>query len=79
MDTDSNLYHNPDYVQGQILATQALILALSECVVTPRFVARAGHHVELLRNRLLLSPRDVADMRLRALGDVEAWLLATLC
>lgn len=78
MDTDSNLYSNTDYVQGQLLALQALILALADCLPPARFLDRAGYHVEKLRNCLLLSPRDREDMRLRGLADVEQWLLDTL-
>lgn len=64
---------DPEYVQGQIFATQALVLGLANLLVTNEaFRAQSLQRLELLKVALLSQP--VSDARLKAVEDCEKWV-----
>jgi len=72
METKTSYYRDPDYVQGQIVALQSLILALAQSVPKEFFREQGLARLEALRTTTLSMP--VPDSRLAAVDHAEEWL-----
>lgn len=69
------LCERPQYLQGQILALRALLLALADITAdAPAFRASGLAALERLRTAMLSRP--VAETQLDALDETQAWLQA---
>ena len=72
---DKRMHDTPQYLHGQVLATQALIVALAR-ITTDRdsFQAEALRQLELLREALL--PEPVSEVQIAAVDATQRWLQA---
>ena len=70
--TTDHLYENPDYIQGQIAALQALILGLAQNQSKESFKIQSLERLEILKTTLLSSP--VSDARLEAVDTCIEWV-----
>lgn len=68
------IYQDSDYIQGQIAALQALVLAIAQSIPREEFRANALQRIESLRTAHLNSPYEGSDIRLQALDECERWL-----
>lgn len=66
------IYRDPDYVQGQIVALQALILGLAQNQPKEVFREQSLERLEILKTALLSQP--VSDARLRAVDACIDWV-----
>lgn len=66
------IYQDPDYVQGQIAALQALILGLAQNQPKEAFRERSLERLEILKTALLSQP--VSDARLHAVDTCIEWV-----
>ena len=72
MNTNIPFNRDPDYVQGQLDALRALILALAQSVPKEDFRSQGLERLEMLRTATLGQP--VSDTRLAAIDHAESWL-----
>ena len=72
MKSKSRPIDDPEYVQGQILALQALLLGLAQQLPREDFRATSLQRLEVLRTTLL--GEAVADSTLQAVDECEAWV-----
>ena len=74
MDSDSRpLYNQPQYMQGQILALQALVIALARVTTDLAPFREEGlRQIELLKTALL--PEPVSDAQVHGIHAIERWL-----
>lgn len=70
--TENPIYQDPDYVQGQIAALQALILGLAQMQSKHEFREQSLDRLELLKTALLSQP--VSDARLHAVENCIEWV-----
>ncbi len=66
------LTQNPEYVQGQIDALYALVLALAQDMPKDAFLEQARTRLEAQRNVLINSP--VSDARIAAVDAAIGWV-----
>ena len=67
------LYKDPDYIQGQIESLKALVLGLANLLTSKEdFRDQSLQRLDSLRTALLSEP--VAEARLQAIDDCEAWV-----
>lgn len=66
------IYRDPDYVQGQIVALQALILGLAQNQPKEVFREQSLDRLEILKTALLSQP--VSDARLDAIDSCIKWV-----
>jgi hypothetical protein len=73
INSDSPLYRDPDYIQGQLAATHALVLGLANMLLTKEaFREESLKRLDILKTSHLSQP--VNDARLQAIDDCEAWI-----
>lgn len=66
------LYQNPDYVQGQIMALQSLILGLAQMQTSHEFREQSLERLETLKTALIHEP--ISDARLIAVDHCIEWV-----
>ena len=72
---DKPIYQDPDYVQGQIAALQALILGLAKLHTSHEFREQSLEQLETLKTALLTEP--VSDAKLLAIDECIDWVSST--
>lgn len=70
--TEKPIYQDPDYVQGQIAALQALILGLAQTQTKQEFREQSLTRLEMLKTTLLAQP--ISDARLHAVESCIDWI-----
>lgn len=73
-DADKPLHENPQYLHGQIMALQALVLALARITTTDPAEFRAAGMQALERLRTAQLPQPISEAQLVAVDRMQAWL-----
>jgi hypothetical protein len=74
LDQSKPLYHDLDYIQGQIESVKALVLAVAQNMDKDFFREQALQRLETLRTVHVHSERPEADTRLLAVEHTEEWV-----
>lgn len=69
---NSELYKDPDYIQGQIAALRAMILGLAQNTSPEEFRYHSLERLENLKTAILNHP--VSDARLLAIDECISWV-----
>lgn len=70
-----NPHHDPEFLHGQVLALQALLLGLAG-ITTDRDSFREQSLLRLEALRTALLPEPVAEAKLQAIDAMEKWVLS---
>ena len=71
---DTPLHELPQYLHGQILALQALVLALARITTADPTEFREAGTQALERLRTSMLPQPVSEAQLVAVDQMQAWL-----
>ena len=65
-------HHDPEYVQGQIIALRSLLLGLAQQIDPVEFREQSLARLEIARTTMLAA--NVSDLRIQAIDDMDRWV-----